>query len=236
MKINKFRIKLFLLTSVFLVIPVISCCVILFSITENTLKTYTSNSMDATLKENVQNIESKLDILDKASQSLLLNLATIREVTDPQLHTSSVDIFSATKYDFTVSSSLIVDTYTINGFSNFYLYFPQKSLLIVSRMTFFDEVPYNTMDCLAIPRGTWGVSTPYDYLVCNPILGKHMTARNISQNYNLTNELNPKEDIILTANIKEDYISGQLASGFQFKPDRAIIIDSHGNVISSLDN
>ena len=236
MKINKFRIKLFLLTSVFLVIPVISCCIILFSITENTLKTYTSNSMDATLKENVQNIESKLDILDKASRSLLLNLATIPEVTNSNLHIDSVDIFRATQYDFTVSSSLIVDTYTINGFTNFYLYFPKKSLLLVSMMTFFDDVPYNTMDCLAIPQGTWGVSNSYNNLVCNPILGKHMTARNISQNYNLTNEINSKEDIILTANLEEDYISDQLSSGFQFKPGRAIIIDSHGNVISSLEN
>lgn len=236
MKINRFRINLFLLTSAFLVIPVISCCVILFTITENTLKTYTSNSMDATLKENVQNIESKLDILDKASRSLLLNLATIREVTDSELHTKSVDIFCATKYDFTVSSSLIVDTYTINGFSNFYLYFPKRSLLIVSKITFFENVPYNTMDCITIPQGTWGVSNSYDNLICNPILGKFMTSRNISQNYNVTNELNPKEDIILTANIKEDYISDQLSRGFQFKPNRAIVIDSHGNVISSLEN
>ncbi len=236
MKINRFRIKLFLLTSGFLVIPVISCCIILFSITENTLKTYASNSMDATLQENVVNIESKLNNLNEASQSLLLNLAKISEVTDENMSVGSVDIFRATQYDFTVSSSLIIDTYTINGFGNFYLYFPKKSLLIVSKMSFFDNVNYNTMDCFAIPQDSWGVSNSYNNLVCNPILGKFMTARNLSKNYNVTNEINPKEDIILTANLEENYISDQLSRGFQFKPDCAIIIDSHGNVFSSLDD
>ena len=236
MKINRFRIKLFLLTSAFLIIPVITCCIILFSITENTIKAYASNSMDTTLNENMQNIESKLDILDNASRSLLLNLATIPEVTDEKLLIDSDDIFRATQYDFTVASSLIVDTYTINGFNNFYLYFPERSLLIVSKMTFFDNVNYNTMDCLAIPENSWGVSNSYNNLVCNPILGKHMTSRNISKNYRLTNKENPKEDIILTTNLEEDYISDQLSFGFQFKPANAIIIDAHGNVISSLDN
>jgi len=235
-KINRFRIKLFLLTSAFLIIPVITCCIILFSITENTIKAYASNSMDTTLNENMQNIESKLDILDNASRSLLLNLATIPEVTDSEPPIDSDDIFRATQYDFTVSSSLIVDTYTINGFNNFYLYFPERSLLIVSKMTFFDNVNYNTMDCLSIPENSWGVSNSYNNLVCNPILGKHMTSRNISKNYRLTNKKNSKEDIILTTNLEEDYISDQLSFGFQFKPTNAIIIDAHGNVISSLDN
>lgn len=235
MRINKFRIRLFVLISIFLVVPVISCCIILFSNTENTVKTYASNNMDATLKENVQNIESKLDVLDSASTSLLLNLAKIPEVTDDTLAIDSADIFRSTQYTFTVSSSLILDTYTINGFNNFYLYFPKKSLLIVSKMSFFDDINYNTMDCLFILENSWGVSNSYTNLVCNPILGKHMTARNISKNYTLSNEKNPKEDIILTANLEENYICDQLSFGFQFKPNSAIIIDSHGNVLSSLD-
>jgi len=230
--INKFRIKLFLLTTVSLVIPVLLCCVILFTTTENTVKLYTSNNIAATLKANVQNIESKLDVLDSASTDLLINLAQIPEVTSRSINIDSAKTFRNTQTAFTVQSSLIVDTYTITGFNYFYLYFPNRSSLIVSRMSFFDNVNMNTMDCLLIPDNKWGVSTPYNYLICNPILGKYMTEKNFSKNFPLIIDNNTK--VILTANLSESYISKQLVSGLQTKPDVAIIMDSHGNLLSSM--
>jgi two-component system sensor histidine kinase YesM len=233
MRINKFRIKIFLLITVSLVVPVLLCCIILFTNTESTVKAYASKDMGSTLKASAQNIEAKLDVLDSASQSLLLDLARIPEVTGDTPAKTPLQIFQATQYRFMVQSSLVVDTYTINGFNHFYLYFPQKSLLIVSRMSFFEDVNYNTLDCLLIPEKSWGVATPYNHQICNPILGKYMTEKNFSRNYKMENS--SVGDFILTASLKEEYISRQLSTGFQFKPDYAIIIDSHGNLLSSFD-
>lgn len=231
MRINKFRIKIFLLITVSLTVPVLLCSLVLFSITERTVKTYVSENIAATLKANVQNIEAKLDVLNSACTSLLITLAQIPAVTDESLRLEPVEIFRSAEHAFTVHSSLIVDTYTISGFNYFYLYFPGRSLLIVSKTSFFDNVNYNAMDCLFIPENSWGVSTPYNHLIANPILGKYMTERNISKNFTAANDA--MDDVILTVNLKEQYINEQLNMGFQMKPDYAIIIDSHGNVISS---
>lgn len=188
--------------------------------------------MSATLNDNVQNIEAKLDVLDSASSSLLFTLAQIPAVTNNQLDVDSIDIFRATQNAFTVQSSLILDTYTVNGFNHFYLYYPKKSFLVVSKISFFENVNYNSMDCLFIPENSWGVSTPYSHLLSNPMLGKYMTEKNISKNYTADNHA--MKDVILTVNVKEEYINRLLNTGFQFKPDYAIIIDPHGNLISSM--
>lgn len=233
MKINKFRIRIFLLNTVSLVLPVLLCCIILLSITESAIKNYTYNDNALTLKANVQNIESKLDTLDRASTSLMINLAQIPEVMEGDQDLSSVNIFSSTEYAFTVQSSLIVDTYTVSGFRYYYLYFPKRSLLIVSKMSFFDNVNYNTLDALVIPENQWGVSTPYNNLISNPMIGKYITERNISKNYT-TKDKNGNE-IFLTANLSEEYLSRQFRYGIQYKPNYAIIIDSYGNIISSLE-
>ena len=232
MRINSFRIKLFLSITFSLVIPVLLCGIILFSITENTIKIYASNNIDATLKANARNIDAKLDVLNTVCNSLLVSLADLPAVTDQDSGTEPVNIYRATQSAFRRQSSLVVNTYSIEGFNHFYLYLPKKSLLIVSNISFYEGVSNNTLDSHFLPKNTWGVATPYNHLICNPMLGQYMTEKNISKNFRTNN--NTMDDVILTANLNEKYISDLLSSSFQMKPNYSIIMDSHANLISSL--
>jgi sensor histidine kinase YesM len=225
-------LKIYLLITVSLIVPVLLCCIVLFSTTSSTIKNYTFNDNGALLQSNVSNVESKFNVLDSASTSLLLNLVRIPEVVADGKRTS-VSVYSATEYAFKVQKSLITETYTITGLRPYYLYFPRRQSLIVSGMTFFDNIKYNDLDSMYIPEGKWEVSTPYDQLLSNPLVGKYMAERNFSKNYITKNNTN--QDIILTANVSEQYVHEQFTANMRYKPSYAMILDVNGKVLSSAD-
>ncbi len=233
MKITALRVRLFLFITIALVVPVLICCILLFSSTQNTLKENTSRNIQETLVANSQNIEAKLDVMDSASTSLQIALAKNPAVVDPTLNVTESQLFQVAQYPATVHSSLIEDTYSIGGFNHFYLYFPSRFLLLVSKMSTFDNVNSNVLDCHFLPPDKWGVSTPYENVICNPTVGKKITERNISKNFIM--EDNEGNDIILTTNVEEQYINQLLTSGLHIKPSHAIIMDPHGDLVSSMD-
>lgn len=181
---------------------------------------------------NFKNIESKLDVMDNASNELRVALAKIPNIIDPALEITESDLFEAAQYPVTVYSSLIVDTYSIAGFNHFYLYFPYRSLFLVSRMSTFDGVNPNVLDSHFLPEHKWGVSTPYENVISNPAIGRTMKQRNISKNL-IIQDVEGNE-LILTTNVKERYINELLITGLQIKPSYAVIMDIHGNLISSM--
>lgn len=231
-KINAFRLRLFSIITLSILIPVIISGILLFSSTQNTLKENTSGNIQETLVANFKNIEAKLNVMDNASNELRVALAKIPEITDPTFELEEWELFDVAQYPATVHSSLIVDTYSIAGFNHFYLYFPTRSLLLVSRMSIFDGVNPNVLDCHFLPENKWGISTPYENILSNPTIGKTMTQRNISKNH-IIEDIKGNE-LILTTNVDEQYINELLISNFQIKPSYAVILDTHGNLISSM--
>lgn len=232
MKINAFRLRLFISIMVTILVPVLIFGVLLFSSTQNTLKENTSGNIQDTLVANFKNIESKLNVIDDASNELRAALAAIPKITDPKLEATESELFEVVQYPATVHSSLIVDTYSIAGFNHFYLYFPTRSLLLISRMSTFEGVNPNVLDCHFLPENKWGVSTPYENVISNPAIGKTMKQRNISKNIILPDV--EGNNIILTTNVKEHYINELLISGLHIKPSYGVIMDIHGNLISSM--
>ena len=232
MRINAFRVRLFFLTFVSILIPVVIFGVILFSSTQSTLKETAYSNIQDTLIANFKNIESKLEVMDDASTSLQIALAKIPIIIDPHIEVTESELFEAAHYPATVHSSLIVDTYSIGGFNHFYLYIPSRSVLLVSRMSIFNGVNSNVLDCHFLPRNKWGVSTPYEHVISNPTVGQTIKEKNISKSFIM--EDNDNNELILTTNVKEQYINQLLISGLQIKPSYAVIMDKHGNLISSM--
>ena len=232
MKINAFRFRLFLYIALAILVPVLFFGILLFSSTQNTLKENTSGNIQDTLVANFENIESKFGVMDNASNELRVALAKIPNIIDPAHDLTKSDLFEAAQYPMTVYSSLIVDTYSIAGFNHFYLYFPYRSLLLVSRMSTFDGVNPNVLDCHYLPEDKWGVSTPYENVISNPAMGQTMNQKNISKN--LIIQDTEGNELILTTNVKERYINELLISGLHIKPSYAVIMDNHGGLISSM--
>lgn len=161
MRINAFRVRFFVLTSVSILVPVLVFDIVLFTSTQNTLKDNASTNIQDTLIANFRNIEAKLSVMDDASTSLQIALAKLPIIVDPDIEVTESELFNATQYPATVHSSLIVDTYSIAGFNHFYRYLPSRSILLVSRMSTCDGINSNVLDCHFIPKNEWGVSMPY---------------------------------------------------------------------------
>lgn len=234
MRINAFRVRLFVLTSVSILVPVLIFGIILFTSTQNTLKETASSNIQDTLESNFKNIESKLAVMEGASTSLQIALAKLPKIVDPALNVTGAELFEVMQYPATVHSSLIVDTYSIGGFNHFYLYIPSRSVLLVSRMSAFSGINPNVLDCHFLPKNKWGVSTPYENVISNPTVGSTIKEKNISKNFYM--EDNEGNEIILTTNVKEQYINQLLISGLQIEPSYAVIMDRHGNLVSSMTN
>ena len=137
MRINAFRVSLFVLTSILILVPVLVFSLVLFTSTQSTLKENASRNIQDTLESNFKNIEYELAVMEGASKSLLIALAKQPKIVDPTVDVTGAQLFEVAQYPVTVHSSLIVDTYSIGGFNHFYLYIPSRSMLLVFRMTFF---------------------------------------------------------------------------------------------------
>lgn len=231
MRINKFRIKLFVLITISLVVPVVLCCVLLFSFTENTVKNYTAGKISDALKTNVRNIETKLTIMDDASVSLEIQLSKIPSIADSSSKSSAIDIFNDTKNTFNIQKSLVEGTNSIAGSKSFYLYFPYRELLLVSNQSYFEDVKPNSLDCHDVFDGKWGVSTPYEYELFNPVVGEYMREKYLSLNHQMLTS--DGQYVIITTNIEEAYLNQLMISDLNYTPSFSIIIRQNGEVISS---
>lgn len=232
MKSSLYKLKIFLITAFALILPVVLCCSMLHFRNQNDLKAYTSGNIQLTLETNASIIQGKLDSLDDASTLLQISLAQRPYIMDYD-EVSSINLYRASSAPFKVHTSLVTDTYSIDGFNKYYLYFPRKNLLLVSGMSMFEDVASNRMDCHAIPVGRWDVSTPYTNVVSNPMTGQFSNEKNMSRNYHLVDTKG--DNIILTTNVKEQYINRLITAGLQIQPSYAVILDAHGVPLSSND-
>lgn len=233
MKITRFQIKIFLITTVLLLLIVVSFYTYILSVTRTELKSYTSGNMQKILESNAQNIDSKLSAMDEASIKLQIALAQRNAVISPKPELTNQSLFLAASPPAKVYSSLIEDTYSISGFNKFYLYYPERTALLVSGISIFENVNSNTMDCHRIPDGQWGLALSYEFVLANPTLGKVTKERNFAKNYYMENDQGSK--LILTTNVKEEYINSLIYAGLQIKPQYALILDRYGVPLSSRD-
>lgn len=230
-RINKFRIKLFLGFFVILTIPCMLIAYYLFQDSQEILKQNTTQEIQHTLMENVATVEAKLDAVSDAGTSLKAALEQNITVMEPDSKASMVDIYSRVQRTFSIYTSLLDETYNVSGFSYFYLYFPYRTLLLVSDATFYPNVLFNTLDCFQYGKEKWGLSKSYSNIICNPVLGQYFNDYDLVRNYQLQD--NEKNELYLTACVDERYINRLLSANFQVQPTGLAIIDSYGNIIST---
>lgn len=230
-KDNIFKLKLFLGFVIILTIPCVVMAYYLFQDSQEKLKQYTMEEIQHNLMENVATVEAKLDAVSDAGMSLKFALEQNNAVMYANTVNSEVDIYSRVQNTFSTYTSLLDETYNVSGFSYFYLYFPYRTLLLVSDATFFPDVLSNTLDCFQIEPEKWALSESYTNIICNPVLGQYFNDYDLVRNYQL-HDKNGNE-LFLTACVDERYINRLLSANFQIQPTWLGIIDSYGNLIST---
>lgn len=230
-KVNVFWLKLFIIFMVALMIPYLFVSYILYQDSQEKSKQYTAEEIQNSLLQNVATVEAKLDAVSDAGMSLKFALGQNDAVMIPDMDKTDVDIYCQVQKTFSTYTSLIDETYNVGGFSYFYLYYPYRTLMLVSDATFFPNVMLNTMDCYQVKPGKWGTATPYENIICNPTLGTYFCDRNFVQNYQFKD--NADNEMYLTACVDGRYINRLLSADFQIQPTWTAILDSYGNLVGT---
>lgn len=230
-KLNIFRGKLFIIFVVALMLPYIIVSYTLYQDSQEKSKQYTAEEIQNNLAQNAATIEAKLDAVSDAGTSLKFALGQNDAVMIPDTERQDIDIYYQVQKVFSTYTSLIDETYNVGGFSYFYLYYPYRTLLMVSDATFISNVMSNTLDCYQVEEGKWGIATPYENIICNPTLGIYLCDRDFVQNYQLKDEVG--NELYLTACVDERYINRLLSADFQIQPTWLAILDSYGNPVST---
>lgn len=228
---NKFRIRLFIIFWIALVIPCMLISYILYQNSQEKSKQSMAEGIQHTLTENMASVEGKLDAVSDAGVSLKFAMEQNNVVMIPDLKCRDIDIYSLVQKTFSTYTSLLDETYNVGGFSGFYLYYPYRQLLLVSDATFFPNVLSNTMDCYQAEVGKWGIATPYQNIICNPTLGKYFNDYDLVRNYEIRDE--EGNELYLTACVDERYINRLLSANFQIQPTWLAILDPYGNIVST---
>lgn len=230
-KLNIFRGKLFIIFVVALMLPYMIVSYTLYQDSQEKSKQYTAEEIQNNLAQNAATIEAKLDAVSDAGTSLKFALEQNDAVMIPNTERQDIDIYNQFQKIFSTYTSLIDETYNVGGFSYFYLYYPYRTLLMVSDATFFSNVMSNTLDCYQVEEGKWGIATPYENIICNPTLGIYLCDCDFVQNYQLKDEVG--NELFLTACVDERYINRLLSADFQIQPTWLAILDSYGNPVST---
>lgn len=230
-RVNIFRIKLFLGYVILFSVLCILMAYSFFRDFQAELKQYTTEEIQHNLLENVAAVEAKLDAVSDAGMMLKFALEQNSAVMTPKTDNREVDIYSRVQNTFSTYTSLLDETYNVSGFSYFYLYFPYRTLLLVSDATFFQDVLSNTLDCFQIEQEKWGLSESYNNVICNPVLGQYFNDYDLVRNYQFQDK--EGNELFLTACIDERYINRLLSANFQIQPTWMVILDSYGKIIST---
>ena len=128
---NKFRIRLFIIFWIALVIPCMLISYILYQNSQEKSKQSMAEDIQHTLTENMASVEGKLDAVSDAGVSLKFAMEQNNVVMIPDLKCRDIDIYSLVQKTFSTYTSLLDETYNVGGFSGFYLYYPYRHLMLL---------------------------------------------------------------------------------------------------------
>ena len=128
---NKFRIRLFIIFWIALVIPCMLISYILYQNSQEKSKQSMAEDIQHTLTENMASVEGKLDAVSDAGVSLKFAMEQNNVVMIPDLKCRDIDIYSLVQKTFSTYTSLLDETYNVGGFSGFYLYYPYRQLMLL---------------------------------------------------------------------------------------------------------
>ena len=112
---NKFRIRLFIIFWIALVIPCMLISYILYQNSQEKSKQSMAEDIQHTLTENMASVEGKLDAVSDAGVSLKFAMEQNNVVMIPDLKCRDIDIYSLVQKTFSTYTSLLDETYNVGG-------------------------------------------------------------------------------------------------------------------------
>lgn len=233
MKLGQFRTKVFFIAIICLIVPVIITSIFLFYQEQSILKKESKLLLQESLKSSSTNIDTNLSAIKSISLSLQYTLNRTLSSYDVPSDAQERRLYYLDLLDkMDTSAKLLQFTYSTPNFENYYLYLDEPDDLLVSRISYFEDLEGVHFDFLDHPNYTFKISEPYD-LALNNIVGSTMERRSITYSVPIMNSAGSNKNSLIAC-LPENYLCEQLQNSLKSTKSDGVIMDSSGIIISSL--
>lgn len=236
-----FRIKIFIIIFVAILIPTISVSTILYVKSENAITEQTSRTITNSMNFVIGNIDSSLNAINEMSKSILTDKRLISMVNSKDYFDTGdrVQKYSELRDLLNSFSNRIKSTYMLDGIESYYLYIPNQKTIINSKSTFYENVNENEVDFLQKLNNnkqldSWFVSTPFEANSLGFSQSRLTGARLITYDKVLNDEQGNRETV-LAINVDVNFISDNLNKIQAGTLGEIIAMDRTGTLVSQSD-
>ena len=237
-RFNHFRIKVFaLIFSAVLLIVSVSLFVIYDAALRST-KVSATDLYQGGLKSCSSYIESNLEAVYFSSTSLsknsdIIDLASIEYKIPGELQPS---FYEPIRKLMQRHNTVITNTYSFAGMKNYYLYLNNQNAMIVSDLTYFEDIPLESTSVLDTKEKTifyeWQRAPSYEFMTHDRKWINPSNSQTITLNIPVQNDVG-EICAVLCVNIDAKYISDTLRTSFSDTSVQFMVFDQNGNIFAS---
>lgn len=238
-----FRVKIFIIIFIAILIPTISVSTIIYIKSEKAITDQTERTITNSMNVVIGNIDSSLDAITEMSDSILTDnrLASIVALKGNYILGDRSQKYSELHDILNFFSNRVKNTSMINGLlDSYYLYIPSQKTLIDSKSTYFENVNENEIDFMQRLKenkdiNSWFVSKPFEVDSLGFSQSRLAGEKLITYN-KIFNDNKEKMAAVLAINVDTNFISDNL-SKIQTGAlgEEIITLDTDGNIISHSD-
>ncbi|NEN86822.1 cache domain-containing sensor histidine kinase [Paenibacillus elgii] len=237
-----FRLKMFVIMFIVILIPMILVSTILFKWSEQAITDQTSKVVISSIEFAVTNIDSALENVAGMSKMLLTEnrLIAIAKRGEPlkpeekhEKYNGIMDLLS-----FFITRIKVMNI--LEGIDSFYLYLVKQNTIMDSKSTYYEDVNVDHVDFVQQAKSgqwkdRWFVSAPVNYDSLNGIETRLETAKQISFTTALSDE-DGHDIAVLAANVNESFISDYYKKIQRGIPGEFVVLDQSSTVVACPDN
>ena len=243
LKNTSFRVKIFLIIFIAIIIPTISVSTLIYIRSENAIKDQTERTITNSMDFVIGNTDSSLKAISEMSNSILTDdrLTSIVSSDGNSIHSGEILKYSELHDLLNSFSNRLKNTFMLNGIDSYYLYIPGQKTLIDSKSTYFENVSEDDVDFVKwnkknIGKDTWFLSSPYTTSILG-ISKSNLKSDNFITYDNVLSDDVGKTVAILALNINIDvnFISDYLNKIQTGTLGEIITMDENGELVSHSD-
>ena len=237
-----FRLKMFVIMFIVILIPMILVSTILYKWSEQAITDQTSKVVISSIEFAVTNIDSALENVAGMSRMLLTEnrLIAIAKRGEPlkpeeknEKYNGIMDLLS-----FFITRIKVMNI--LEGIDSFYLYLVKQNTIMDSKSTYYEDVNADHVDFVQQAKNgqwkdRWFVSAPVNYDSLNGIETRLETAKQISFTTALTDE-DGQDIAVLAANVNESFIRDYYKKIQRGIPGEFVVLDRSFTVVACPDS
>lgn len=237
-KKNSFRLKIFILIFIAILIPMIIVSSILLKKSEQAITDQTSKLVGSSLESEIRNIDFYLNATLAMSDLILVEnrITSTVKLKEPFNSNEKIKRYADIREVLNFFISRVQSQINMSGIDSCYLYLKNQNTVIDSKTTFYENIGVNNVDFIEKSKqkqydDIWYVSVPVNYYTLNELKNSPESDNIISYNRPIKDD-NGKTLAVLAINLKQSFIGDNYDKIQAGTPGELVVMDKDEKVIS----